>query len=207
MLAGIPTDVLDRTTIIFMSDNGTPRGVTTAPFDSARAKLTPYEGGINVPLVIAGPTVTQPGTETDALVHAVDILPTVAAITGVQISTLQRPDGSPQTIDGQHLLTWTLDPTNPSLRRNLYGEQSSPVGPPPYPSEDTLIATDGRYKLIRFNDHDEFFDLSLGVYDEGPDLLPSGLGPIQTSAYQALGDFVELQRRTLVYEGEPRPAP
>ena len=89
----------------------------------------------------------------------------------------------------------------------MYGEQGSPVGPVPYTTEDTLIATDGRFKLIRFDDHDEFFNMDNGIFDEGTDLLPSGLGPVETEKYQELSDFVESQRAALVYEGEPRPSP
>ena len=38
LLAGISASVLADTTVIFLGDNGTPRGVVEAPFDSNRAK-------------------------------------------------------------------------------------------------------------------------------------------------------------------------
>lgn len=49
------------TTIIVVSDNG-PFGLNAqSPFDPIRSKGTVYEGGVWVPLIIAGPLVVDPG--------------------------------------------------------------------------------------------------------------------------------------------------
>jgi len=53
LLAAIPQDVLDDTTIVFFGDNGTPSRAVEAPFDSTRAKGKVYEGGVNVPFIVA----------------------------------------------------------------------------------------------------------------------------------------------------------
>lgn len=77
--------------VIFLGDNGTPGLVPGQPLsvtdatranqDPTRVKLTTYEDGVRIPLIVAGPKVV-PG-ESAALVHVVDILPTVARIAGL----------------------------------------------------------------------------------------------------------------------------
>ena len=56
-----------ETLVIFTSDNGMP-----FPF----AKSTLYEPGINLPFVVRWPGVVPAGTESDAFVNLVDLLPT-----------------------------------------------------------------------------------------------------------------------------------
>lgn len=58
----------DRTLVFYFGDHGAqfPRG-----------KGTVYEGGLQVPLIIRGPGVANPGTVRDELVSTIDILPTV----------------------------------------------------------------------------------------------------------------------------------
>jgi N-acetylglucosamine-6-sulfatase len=72
----LPTPVLDRTIILFMSDNGFEWGDHRLTF-----KGYPYERSIAVPLIIAGPGV-QPGVN-DNVVSNLDIAPTLLALTGV----------------------------------------------------------------------------------------------------------------------------
>lgn len=73
---------LATTTVIFMGDNGTPAAVVAAPYDS-RAKSTIYEGGVHVPLLIAGAGVSNPGRISSALANSVDIFPTMLELAGV----------------------------------------------------------------------------------------------------------------------------
>jgi arylsulfatase A-like enzyme len=82
-LARHPAGILDRTTICFLGDNGTPGGpgdgdVTVPPFDPFHAKGSVYEGGVNVPLLIRSPVTPSDyrGCESDALVNGVDLFAT-----------------------------------------------------------------------------------------------------------------------------------
>jgi arylsulfatase A len=81
----------DDTTVIFTSDNG---GVSrfTPPLRGGKGEL--YEGGIRVPLVVAGAGVEGPGTTCDVPVSSVDIYPTLLALSGATPPTGQPLDGA-----------------------------------------------------------------------------------------------------------------
>ena len=84
---------LAQTNIILIGDNGTPGQVVQAPFGSGRAKGSIYNGGTNVPLVVAGPAVSvAPGTSTDTLVHCVDLFSTILAIAGIDQAAVSGLD-------------------------------------------------------------------------------------------------------------------
>ncbi len=117
---------LSNTTVIFMSDNGTPREIikadpkATLPED--HAKGTTYEGGVNVPLYISGAGVNAPGTECTALVHAVDIFATVADLAGVDLDNKENYP-TDRILDSKTLVPFLKDPTHPSLRQINYTEK------------------------------------------------------------------------------------
>jgi arylsulfatase A-like enzyme len=110
------------TTIIFIGDNGTPSGVTEAPFVSNHAKGTMYEGGINVPLIVVSPHIdlADQGKESMALVQSVDVFATIAEIAGLQ---------SPAE-DSISILPYLDDPDLPTgaLRPYAYAESFDPNG-------------------------------------------------------------------------------
>jgi arylsulfatase A-like enzyme len=82
------------TWVVFLGDNGTPGAVPGMPLgetdatrrdqDPTRVKLTCYEDGVRVPLIIRGPGVLA-GKDSQDLVHVVDLLPTFAEILGVPL--------------------------------------------------------------------------------------------------------------------------
>lgn len=96
---GIENDTL----LLFTSDNG-PRfrdssgGVDTTRFNCgyAGAKMSVYEGGIRVPMILRWPGVLPAG-RFDRMVHFVDWLPTLLAAVGAE-----RPAGPP--LDGANVL-------------------------------------------------------------------------------------------------------
>ena len=169
LLDSIDPDLLARTTVIFVGDNGTPKAVITPPRNPEHAKLTLHEGGVNVPVIISGPDVMRPGSETDALVHVVDILPTVAEIAEVDPARLTAADGRPLRIDGRSLIPQLRDPTAPG-HEFVYQDVFAPNGPGPY-RRDQRMLRDARWKLIaKPGGTEELFDLE-GRSDDGPDQL------------------------------------
>jgi arylsulfatase A-like enzyme len=110
LLRSMDPAVLAETTIIFVSDNGTAQAGVTPPWRSSRAKPTLYEAGINVPLIIAGPRVSAPGSECAALVHVVDVFATVAEIAGVDLGQLSSEDGKPLRVATRRHLSRPIRP-------------------------------------------------------------------------------------------------
>ena len=77
----------ENTVIIFSSDNGGTSGVTDVlgmnePFRGW--KFTPFEGGIRVPFFVKAPGVPA-GTVVDAMVHAMDVMPTIVDSVGLSM--------------------------------------------------------------------------------------------------------------------------
>lgn len=80
---------LDDAYVVFTADNGTPGIVpgqdpavtvaTRANQDPTRVKLTCYEDGVRVPLIVRGPGIVK-GHTSYALVHIADLFPTFAQI-------------------------------------------------------------------------------------------------------------------------------
>ncbi|KJF45103.1 sulfatase family protein [Draconibacterium sediminis] len=96
LLEAISNEGIDEETIIiYVSDNGgSPlTGANNSPLTAGKYSL--WEGGIRVPMLISWPGKIKPGqTQTD-YVSTLDILPTIAEISGVKIED--------HTIDGINL--------------------------------------------------------------------------------------------------------
>ena len=184
LLAAIPQDVLDDTTIVFFGDNGTPRRAVEAPFDPNRAKGTVYEGGVNVPLIVKSPHVpiSSRGSESLALVGTVDLFATLAEIVGVS-STAE---------DSLSLLPYLEDPALPTRanRPYAYTETFSPNGTGPFDDQRQALRDD-QYKLIRRDGVDaELFDLTADA-TESTNLLDGVLSPEQQAALDRLSAWMD----------------
>lgn len=183
LLAAIE-DRRSRTIVVFLGDNGTPGGAITPPFEKKHGKTTVFEGGTNVPLIVAGPGVKGRGVAADALVHVVDVLPTLARLSGVDPALTGRP------LDGVSFAEVLADPASSGSREFVYTERMTPAGPPPW-SNQWRAARDVRYKLIISPEGKEtFFDLQ-GRNDDGPGREPSELTAEERPRYEALKAEIE----------------
>ena len=111
--------VADRTVVIVTSDHGPPPsmgGFDAAFFASTQGlrgfKGSVYEGGIRVPLIIAGPGIGPEGGVVDEPVGLVDLRPTLAELAGGPltadagidgVSLLPLLRGEASTLDRDHL--------------------------------------------------------------------------------------------------------
>ena len=86
--------VADDTVVLFMSDNGSP--AQCPPNLPLRGhKLTPYEGGSRVPMLVRWPGVTKPGTTCHRPVTVEDVFPSLLELAGVswRDRVIQHVDG------------------------------------------------------------------------------------------------------------------
>lgn len=83
VIAAIPNG-LENTIVIFLGDNGTPSQVIQTPYRLRRAKGSIHQGGINVPMVIAGAGVNRKGVRETALIQSTDLFTTIAQMAGAK---------------------------------------------------------------------------------------------------------------------------
>ena len=76
------------TVIVVLGDNGTFAPLVKAPFDAQRAKGTPYQTGIWVPLMVAGPEVDQPGRFVEHMVNVTDVFRLFGELAGLDVPAL-----------------------------------------------------------------------------------------------------------------------
>lgn len=83
--------VSDNTIVVFTSDNGglsTSEGSPTSNLPLRGGKGWVYEGGIREPWIVRYPGVTKPATVSSQPICSIDLFPTVAAATGMEIEHL-----------------------------------------------------------------------------------------------------------------------
>ena len=69
--------IRDDTLVVFINDNGGANNNGTSNAPLRNWKGSPYEGGVRVPMIVAGAGVTAaPGSVYDRPVHSIDLLPT-----------------------------------------------------------------------------------------------------------------------------------
>ena len=81
----------DRTLVLFTSDNGGTSRASNAPLKGNKGST--WEGGIRVPTIIRWPGHIPAGTSVDAISGMIDILPTVAALSGATLPAGRKLDG------------------------------------------------------------------------------------------------------------------
>ncbi len=179
-----------HTTVVFAGDNGTPNEFLRDPWDPDHAKGTIYEPAINVPLIVAGPDVTERGVESTALVHILDVFGTAQHLAGVPTREL------PQPVDSVSLLPHLLDPHGPSQRTTLASEWFVPFDGGADPASEMLALRDERFKYVRLWDEtfgfvaERLHDLQSGAVEgadlDGDNLLLEPLSPEAAAAYEVL---------------------
>ena len=100
-----------NTMIVIVGDNGTLGNTVKLPFDPSRAKGSVYQTGVWVPLIVAGPLVSQPDRDIDYMINMVDLYQLFAEIAGIDVKTQV-----PRTIDSASLMAYLTNPNQASIR-------------------------------------------------------------------------------------------
>src|SRR5262249_56832374 len=85
-------------------------------------KHTNYEQATRIPLLLAAPGVTRPGSRTAALAESVDVYPTLAELAGLPAPAV------PQGLDGRSLVPLLRDPAAKSKEAVFHVYPRSPGG-------------------------------------------------------------------------------
>lgn len=171
LLDNIPQNILDNTVIIVIGDNGTQRNVLQSPYAQNQGKSSLYQGGIHVPMVIAGAGVSRHDEREAALISFTDLFSTIVELTGTTL---------PEIYDSKSfypLLTQAL----PGIRDCAYSEiTESLISPAGWTTRDAT------YKLIHYyNGNEEFYNLIDDPY-ESNDLLEGSLTATEQAAFDNL---------------------
>lgn len=184
-----------NTTIIFVGDNGTGAQAVPSQTPANRSKGTLYEGGIHVPLIIAGPGVAAPGRTNESPVNAADLFATILALAGLDAASVV-PSNTP--LDSVSLLPALQDAGNVTRARLAFSDLFGVATPT---NDAGQALRNERYKLIRFDDNrDEFYDLLADPY-EATNLLTNTMSGVRTENYNglsfALGRYQQVFTNTI----------
>jgi len=134
---------LEKTTVIFIGDNGTPAEVKDKGAKIRGSKGSAYEGGVRVPFFAAGAGVTRRGRTND-LVVTTDIYATILSLTGIEVGHVNNSYNFKPVLS---------DPTATSGRTHSFSETSSGTSNRRYALKDT------RFKIVSNLGKRELYDL------------------------------------------------
>lgn len=167
---------LETTYVFVVGDNGSPGEAVLPPFHFNQAKGSVYEGGVAVPIIVAGPGVAQ-GVECTELIHVTDLFATVRELCGLS-SPVQ---GAEDSVSFAPLL---VDPLQPGGRETVFVHRF------PFPGlhgKDVRALRTKRWKIIHRVEPQEFelYDLASDPFEQN-DLLASQPGPATAALRERL---------------------
>ncbi len=156
---------------------------TESPYYPKNAKGTLYEGGVHVPLCIAGPSVADGGRTTGALAHVADLFPTVLDI-------FDASGMAGAELDGVSLLPVLASADAQAPRSWLYTEAFGDTVPE---GRSGRAARDERFKLLRLDgEAPALFDLDADPLEDS-NLLGRTLSPEAQSALETLAGHLDAE--------------
>ena len=190
LLNSLGAEQLANTEIIYIGDNGTTTEVNQTSNQPRRGKTTLYQGGVHVPLIIAGPSVVDGGRNVDELVNGVDIFKTILDFAEVDHGALLPRD---RIIDSQSLRPYLESPQATKQRDWIYSEI---FGPPIRANQVGHTIRNEKYKLIRFDQSGERFYRIDTDPSEETNLLDAPLDAEAQENYDSLVQTAETLRRS-----------
>lgn len=169
-------NLLDNTDIIFIGDNGDDNTVSQS---ESSAKGSIYQPGVNVPFIISGPSVINPGRTSEALINTQDLFATILELFGY--TTWQTQISSNKPVDSKSLLP-IIKNQSTDIRDWIFTE----VFKNPTVSGDGKAMRNKDYKLLDFdNGAQKFYNLKSDP-TEKINLLASNLNSEALTNYNYL---------------------
>jgi arylsulfatase A len=161
------TGIAQRTLVFFLSDNGAIGAGSNKPFRGG--KFSHYEGGHRVPAIAWWPEKITPGSTTDELVMAMDLLPTLAELVGAKVP-------ADRELDGISICGLLFNGDQLPHRKVFFGYE---------PKLGTAMR-DGNWKMIVSSTKFELYDLSkdIGERDNLVAAFPDRAGPMRMEIEQ-----------------------
>lgn len=176
----LPAEELANTIVIFIGDNGTSPQVLQAPYTNGQGKGSLYQGGIHIPMIIAGKGVTRNNVRESSLVSTTDLFATIAELTGADLPAWED----------SYSFAPLLSQATTSARTWNYSEVLNST-----PMRSGYAIRNARYKLIQFDSgNQELYDLEVDPYEQD-DLLSGTLTLEQATALQELTSQAALIRQ------------
>lgn len=111
-----------NTMIVILGDNGSYAPTVKAPFDPLHSKGTPYQTGVWVPLIVAGPLVSDPDREVKEMVNVVDLFALFGDIGGVD---MKKAVPASHTLDAVSILPYLTKTSQRSLRATNFTQSGT----------------------------------------------------------------------------------
>lgn len=112
-----------NTVVVITSDNGTYMPTVKLPFDPLRAKGSLYQTGVWVPLIVAGPMVTDNDRDVPHMVNSTDLFSLFREIAGIDAAALP---GELQ-LDAQPVMPYLTEPQHEAIRSTNFTEQGTNI--------------------------------------------------------------------------------
>jgi arylsulfatase A-like enzyme len=106
-----------NTLVVIVGDNGSYAPTVRSPFNPTRAKGTPYQTGVWVPLVAAGPMVRQPGRDVTSMINIADLFELFGDVAGIDVHQEVPPS---HTLDSVPMLPYLTNPNKKSIRTTSF---------------------------------------------------------------------------------------
>ncbi|WP_202966672.1 YHYH protein [Cellvibrio sp. OA-2007] len=166
-----------NTMIIFIGDNGTPATVVDETvFSSSHAKNSLYEGGIRVPMIVAGKGVARSASREAALINTTDLFATIANVAGNPVSSIN------DSYNFSGLFTANNTATAPRTYNYSEFESAEVQG---------WTVRNQQYKYIQFlNGTQELYDLNADLGEKNNLLKTAGDYSQVVAALKAQGDLI-----------------
>jgi arylsulfatase A-like enzyme len=119
-----------NTMIVIVGDNGSYFNTVRLPFDFTRAKGTPYQTGIWVPMIVAGPLVKpeKVGTEVTHMVNAaVDVFALFGEVAGIDVRNAVPRS---HVLDAQPVLPYLTGQAQGSIRKTNFSQTGTNLQAP-----------------------------------------------------------------------------
>jgi arylsulfatase A-like enzyme len=112
------------TIVVIVGDNGTFLPGVKAPFDPNHAKGTPYQTGVWVPLIAAGPLVNTPDREVTQMVNVADLFELFGEIASVDVHKVVPKS---HILDSASMLPYLTNPNQESIRTTNFTQTGNNI--------------------------------------------------------------------------------